>query len=77
LVFTTRSGYSVQMTAPHVKGDFNGNGRVDIGDVARVAWMAIGLTPVDMGADFNGDGKVDAADAAKIAYYYVGKIPSL
>jgi len=77
LVFTTRSGYSVQMTAPHVKGDFNGNGRVDIGDVARVAWMAIGLTPVDMGADFNGDGKVDGADATKIAYYYVGKISSL
>jgi len=77
LVFTTRSGYSVQMTAPHVKGDFNGNGRVDIGDVARVAWMAIGLTPVDMEADFNGDGKVDGADATRIAYYYVGKIPSL
>ncbi len=77
LVFTTRSGYSVQMTAPHVKGDFNGNGRVDIGDVARVAWMAIGLTPVDMEADFNGDGKVDGADATKIAYYYVGKIPAL
>lgn len=77
LVFTTRSGYSLQMTAPHVKGDFNGNGRVDIGDVARVAWMALGLTDVNMEADFNGDGKVDAADAAKIAYYYVGKITSL
>lgn len=55
------------------RGDFNGNERVDIGDVARVAWMAAGLIEPDMAADFNGDGRVDGADASKIAYYYVGK----
>ena len=76
-VFTTLSGYSIQDTPVEIRGDLNGNGHVDIGDVSRVAWMAAGLTPVDMRADFNGDDKVDGADAALIAYYYVGKIKVL
>ncbi|WP_211530497.1 dockerin type I repeat-containing protein [Methanocalculus chunghsingensis] len=61
----------------HLRGDFNGNGRVDIGDVSRVAYMAVGLEPADLGVDFNGDSVVDSADAAMIAWYYVGKISSL
>jgi len=60
-----------------VCGDFNGNNIVDIGDTARVAYMVVGLTPVDMAADFNGAGAVDAGDAAKIAWYIVGKVPAL
>ena len=60
-----------------VRGDFNGNGYVDIGDASRVAYMVVGLTPVDPAADFNGTGTVDVGDAAKIAYYLVGKIPEL
>jgi len=60
-----------------IRGDFNGNGRVDIGDVTRVAYMAVGLLPSDLAADFNGDSIVDAADAARIAWYYVGEISSL
>jgi PKD repeat protein len=60
-----------------VCGDFNGNNIVDIGDTARVAYMVVGLTPVDMAADFNGAGGVDAGDAAKIAWYIVGKVPAL
>ncbi|UUX93104.1 right-handed parallel beta-helix repeat-containing protein [Methanoplanus endosymbiosus] len=60
-----------------VKGDFNGNGFVDIGDVSRVAYMVAGLTPVDMAADFNGNGKVDIGDAAMIAWYFVGKTAEL
>jgi PKD repeat protein len=60
-----------------VRGDLNGNGEVDIGDVARVAHMVVGLTPVDTGADFNGNGGVDAGDAAKIAWFSVGKIIEL
>jgi PKD repeat protein len=50
-----------------IRGDFNGNGMVDIGDVSRVAYMVVGLTPMDPAADFNGTGTVDVADAAKIA----------
>ena len=63
--------------AKRVKGDFNGNGAVDIGDVARVAYMVVGKEPADLAADFNGNGAVDIGDAAKIAYYFVGKIGEL
>jgi hypothetical protein len=62
---------------PGVRGDFNENGYVDIGDVARVAHMAVGLVDKDLRADFNCDGNVDTADAARIAWYYVGKIQQL
>jgi len=58
-----------------VRGDFNGE--VDIGDVAKVAYMVVGKTAADPAADFNQNGKVDIGDAAKIAYYFVGKIPAL
>ena len=60
-----------------VKGDFNGNGRVDIGDVAYVAYMVLGKVPKNSKADFNGNGRVDIGDLAKIAYYYIGKIHEL
>ena len=60
-----------------VKGDFNENGRVDIGDAAYVAYMVVGKVPVDLSADFNGNGRVDIGDASKIAYYVVGKISKL
>ena len=70
----SRPGY-ITVTAP--KGDFGGDGEVDIGDVARVACMVVGKTAVDPAADFNGNGKVDIGDAAKIAYYFVGKVEAL
>lgn len=70
----SRPGY---ITVTRVKGDFNGNGAVDIGDVSNVAYMVVGKTPADPGADFNENGAVDIGDAAKIAYYFVGKIPTL
>ena len=60
-----------------VCGDFNRNNIVDIGDTARVAYMVVGLTPMDMAADFNTKGTVDAGDAAKIAWFLVGKVPAL
>jgi len=60
-----------------VKGDFNGNGKVDIGDVSKVAYMVVGKDPEDLGADFNGNGAVDIGDAAKIAYFFVGKVGAL
>jgi C1A family cysteine protease len=61
----------------HLRADFNRNNRIDIGDVAKVAWMAAGLVPEDPEADFDGEGHVTGADAARIAYYYVGKIQAL
>ena len=60
-----------------VKGDFNGEDGVDIGDVSRVAYMVVGKESEDLAADFNGNGVVDIGDAAKIAYFFVGKIGAL
>ena len=60
-----------------IKGDFNNNGRVDIGDVAKVAFMVAGKVPEDLNADFNGNGRVDIGDAAKIAFYLAGKVSEL
>jgi len=78
----TNAGGSDDTTKPGFitvfpKGDFNMNGRVDVGDVTRVAYMAVNLTPWDPAADFNGDTKVDIGDASKIAYYYVGRVAGL
>ena len=70
----SRPGY-ITVTAP--KGDFGGDGEVDIGDVARVAYMVVGKEPADLAADFNGNGVVDIGDAAKIAYFFVEKIEAL
>ncbi|MCQ1537457.1 PKD domain-containing protein [Methanocalculus taiwanensis] len=91
--FMTNGTYTVSLTAGNVGGtnttvkenyimvhlrcDFNRNNRIDIGDVAKVAWMAAGLIPQDPEADFDGKGTVDGADAARIAYFYVGKIQAL
>jgi len=60
-----------------VKGDFNFNGRVDIGDVCYVASIVVGKKPQDLRADFNNNGRVDIGDLAKIAYYLMGKIDKL
>ena len=70
----SRPGY---INVTRVKGDFKGDGVVDIGDVSFVAYMVVGKTAADPAADFNGNGAVDIGDAAKIAYYFVKKIPAL
>ena len=61
-----------------VKGDLNGNQRVDIGDVALVAYMVVNRAPHQVpAADFNGNGFIDIGDASKIAYFVAGKLPAL
>ncbi len=60
-----------------IKGDLNNNGRVDIGDVSKVAFMVAGKVPEDLNADFNNNGRVDVGDAAKIAFYLAGKVSEL
>jgi len=59
------------------RGDFNLNNRVDIGDVTRVAYMVVGLTPINPDADFDHSGFVEVGDASKIAWFYIGKILAL
>ena len=60
-----------------IKGDYNGNYRIDIGDVFYVARMVVDKSEPDISADFNGNGKIDIGDLAKIAYYLIGKINKL
>ncbi|WP_394295895.1 dockerin type I domain-containing protein [Methanoplanus limicola] len=61
-----------------IKGDFNNNNEIDIGDSSKVAYAVadkVELTVEE--ADFNNDGKLDVGDAAMIAWYLIGKIPTL
>ncbi|MFQ6071846.1 MAG: nitrous oxide reductase family maturation protein NosD [Methanosarcinales archaeon] len=58
------------------KGDFNGNGRVDIGDVTYVAYMVVVKFQLIWMQTLMSRVRVDIGDAAKIAYYLVGKIDS-
>ena len=66
---STDLGYSVQQTSD--------GGYVDIGDVAKVAFMVAGKVPEELSADVNGNGYVDIGDAAKIAFYLAGKVGEL
>jgi len=71
------SGVLADAFTVRIRGDFNGDGEVDIGDVARVAYMVVSSTPQDPEADFNGNGIADIGDASKIAYFFVGKVTVL
>ena len=60
-----------------IKGDFNNNNRVDIGDAAKVAFMVAGKVDDDLRADFNNNSRVDIGDAAKISFYLAEKVSEL
>jgi len=60
-----------------IRGDFNGNGYIDVGDVSYVAEIVVGKLPQNLEADFNGNGRVDIGDLVKIAYYLLEKIDEL
>jgi hypothetical protein len=60
-----------------IKGDFNDNDRVDIGDAANVAFMVAEKIKQDIRADFNHNGCVDIGDAAKISFYLAKKVNEL
>ena len=53
-----------------IKGDVNGDGQVDVADIAAVISVMAGSadsgSPADTTADVNGDGEVDVADIAAI-----------
>lgn len=57
----------VEMT--HLHGDVNGDGEVDVTDVAFVTSHILGTTPanfIEAVADLNGDGEIDVTDIALI-----------
>ena len=64
----------------YLKGDVNGDGKVDLVDAVLVINHYVGkpvVRFVEKAADVSGDGKADLVDAVKIINYYVGKIESL
>ncbi|MFA5415134.1 MAG: PKD domain-containing protein, partial [Methanoregula sp.] len=60
-----------------IRGDFNENGYIDIGDTSWTAYMVVQKVPIDMAADFNNNWRIEIGDAAKIACYLVQKIDEL
>jgi len=64
-----------------MRGDFNGNDVIDIGDVARIVCLragSIATTPEDLAiGDFNGNGEIDMEDVTKLANYQLGNIDTL
>ena len=60
-----------------MKGDLNGDGKVDIADVTMLAYMVMGKITSDPSADFNDNGRIDVGDLAKLAYYLLGKVSEL
>jgi len=66
------------ITVSALIGDLNGDGKVDMKDVAIVA-KAFGSTPGDPHwdpvADLNGDGKIDMKDVAIVAKHFGESLP--
>ena len=62
-----------------IKGDANGDGKINVTDVAKVAAQVKGIKPLDAGAlkraDVNGDGKINVTDVSKIAAHVKGIRP--
>ena len=61
------------------KGDVNGDGKVDVTDVVRIAAYVKSVKGLDddelVRADINGDGKIDVSDISKLAAYLKGIKP--
>ena len=60
----------------NIKGDVNGDGVVDVADIATVIDVmagSVGAAPVPARADVNEDGSVDVADIATIIDIMAGK----
>ena len=75
---TTQNG---SVDSSPMKGDFNGNDVIDIGDVAKIANLQLGNIPTTPGdldiGDFNSNNVIDIGDVAKLANYQLGNINEL
>ena len=60
-------------TPPAIRGDVNGDGRVNVSDVTALINMILGITPVDQArADVNGDNKVNVSDVTALINIILG-----
>lgn len=64
-----------------VKGDTNGDGKIGIGDYAKINDSILGKVNLsgtyNLAADTNSDGKIGIGDYAKVKDYILGKISSI
>ena len=65
--------YPVEQAA--IKGDVNGDGKVNVSDVTALVNMILGVIPKDEArADINGDGKVNVSDVTALINIILGVI---
>ena len=58
---------------PNLKGDVNGDGKVNVSDVTALINMIMGITTMDATvADVNGDGKVNVSDVSALINIILG-----
>ena len=74
---TVGSTVVIQDVKIHLKGDIDGNGKVNVGDTAKVYAHVKNSTPITdayllLCADVSGDGKVNVGDTAKIYAHVKG-----
>ena len=56
-----------------IQGDVNGDGKVNVSDVAALVNMILGITPMDdVAADVNGDSKVNVSDISALINLILG-----
>jgi len=78
--FVPAAGPTPTVTQAGIKGDVNGDGKIDIVDALMIAQSSVGLTPagfVTANADVNCDGNITIVDALMAAQYYVGLLTEL
>ncbi len=62
-----------QILTLSIKGDVNGDGRVNVSDVSVLINMILGIVPVDESlADVNGDGRVNVSDVSALINIILG-----
>lgn len=66
-------GKNVSGPEPTLKGDVNGDGRVNVSDVSTLINMILGMTTMDQArADVNGDGRVNVSDVSSLINIILG-----
>ena len=66
-------GKNVSGPEPTLKGDVNGDGRVNVSDVSTLINMILGMSAMDqVRADVNGDGRVTVSEVSALINIILG-----
>ena len=65
--------FNVKENAASLKGDVNGDGKVNVSDVTKLINMILGIIPTNQdAADVNADGKVNVSDVTALINIILG-----